>query len=134
MVLTENGALANRLPRWPFWTGGIILVVLAVLAVVLDIAAHRAEPFAREQIVQILSNRFHARVELDSFHLSIGNTLKGEWGIWGEGHGLRIWPPADVEGVHVPEPNPPAQHFIRLDEFCFHAPLRCPAGQPAGIT
>jgi hypothetical protein len=134
METTEDWTTRRRIPRWPFWAGGIILAVMATIAVLIDVAAHRAEPFVRQQVVQALSERFHARVELDSFHLTLGNTLRGEWGIWGEGKGLRIWPPADVEGVHVPEPNPPVQPLIRLDEFHFHAPLRYPSGQPIHIT
>ena len=86
----------------------------------------------RQQVVQALSDRFHARVELDSFHLKLGNTLRGEWGIWGEGKGLRIWPPADVEGVHVPEPNPPMQPLIPARSI-IHAPLRYPSGQPIHV-
>ncbi len=88
----------------------------------------------RQQVVQALSDRFHARVELDSFHLSLGNTLRGEWGVWGEGKGLRIWPPADVEGVHVPETNPQREPLIQLGEFHFHAPLHYQSGQPVHIT
>jgi len=107
---------------------------MVTIAALIDIAAHRAEPFVRQQVVQALSDRFHARVELDSFHLSLGNTLRGEWGVWGEGKGLRIWPPADVEGVHVPETNPSAQPLIRLDEFHFQAPLHYKSGQPIHIT
>ncbi len=134
MELTQNRNALGRLPRWPFWVGGCILALLVAVGIFIDIAAHRAEPFVRQQLVQALSDRFHARVELDSFHLSLGNTLRGEWGVWGEGKGLRIWPPADVEGVHVPEPNPPLQPLIQLAEFHFHAPLRYPAGKPIHIT
>jgi hypothetical protein len=134
MKLSEAGTSRRRIPRWPFWAGGVVLALLATIAVLLAIAAHRAEPFVRQQVVQSLSDRFHARVELDSFHLSLGNTLRGEWGIWGEGKGLRIWPPAEMEGVHVPEPNPPIQPLIRLDEFHFHAPLHYQSGQPIHIT
>jgi hypothetical protein len=134
MDLVETSTVSRRLPRWPFWIGGCIFACLVAAGIFIDIAAHRAEPFMREQIVQALSERFHARVELDSFHLSLGNTLRGEWGVWGEGKGLRIWPPADVEGVHVPEPNPPRQPLIRLAEFHFHAPLRYHSGQPVHIT
>jgi hypothetical protein len=134
METTVAKSTRGRIPHWPFWAGGAILALLATAAVFIAIAAHRAEPFVRQQVVQALSDRFHARVELDSFHLKLGNTLRGEWGIWGEGRGLRIWPPADVEGVHVPEPTPPIQPLIRLDEFHFHAPLRYPAGQPIHIT
>jgi hypothetical protein len=134
MVLTKNGTSPRRIPRWPFWAGGVVLLFLVAIAIALDIAAHRAEPFMRAQIVQALTDRFHARVELDSFHLSVGNTLKGEWGIWGEGRGLRIWPPADVEGVHVPEHDPPLQPLINLAEFHFHAPLRYKSGEPVHIS
>ena len=51
---------------------------------------------------QGLANHFHARVELDTFHVSLGNGFRGEWGVWAQGHGLRIWPPAEVAGVEVP--------------------------------
>jgi hypothetical protein len=134
MELTETRIPRRRIPRWPFWVGGCILALLVAVGIFIDIAAHRAEPFVRQQVVQAISDRFHARVELDSFHLSLGNTLRGEWGVWGEGKGLRIWPPADIEGVHVPETNPQAQPLIRLDEFHFHAPLHYQTGQPVRIT
>jgi hypothetical protein len=135
MQVTEAGRTPRRrIPHWPFWMGGIVLALLITVGIFIDIAAHRAEPYARQQVVQALSDRFHARVELDSFHLSLGNTLHGEWGVWGEGKGLRIWPPADVEGVHVPEPNPPARPLIQLAEFHFHAPLHYQSGQPIHIT
>ena len=77
---------------------------------------------------------FHARVELDSFHLSLGNTLRGEWGVWGEGKGLRIWPPTDSEGAQASLSNSPVQPLIKLDEFHFHAPLHYTSGQPIHIT
>ena len=129
-----NGTSRRTRPRWPWWVGGALLVLLATAALIVDVIAHRAEPFVRAELVQALSDRFHARVELDSFHLSIGNTLRGEWGVWGEGKGLRIWPPAEIEGVHVPQPKPPMQPLIRLDEFHFHGPLHYQSGQPVHIT
>jgi hypothetical protein len=129
-----DGALPRRRKPWPFWVGGGILAFLVTVAVIVDILAHRAEPFVRQQVVQALSARFHAHVELDSFHLSIGNTLRGEWGVWGEGKGLRIWPPAEVEGVQVPIPKPPMAPLVRLTEFHFHAPLHYTSGQPVHIT
>jgi hypothetical protein len=126
--------MPGRRTRWPYWVGGSILAFLATIAIIVDILAHRAEPFVRAQVVQALSERFHAHVELDSFHLSLGNTLRGEWGVWGEGKGLRIWPPAEVEGVQVPIPKPPMAPLVRLDEFHFHAPLHYTSGQPIHIT
>jgi|KBSSwiStaDraftv2_1062776.scaffolds.fasta_scaffold21853_4 hypothetical protein len=123
-----------RRARWPYWVGGSVLAVLVTTAIIVDILARRAEPFVRQQVIQALSERFHAHVELDSFHLSLGNTLRGEWGVWGEGKGLRIWPPAEVEGVQVPLPKPPMAPLVRLDEFHFHAPLHYTSGQPIHIS
>lgn len=108
---------------------GILLSVLAVLTVVAAIVARRAEPFLRARIVQELSSRFHARVELDGFHFSIGNGFVGEWGFWARGKGLRIWPPDQAIAAGVP--NSPV---ISLDEFRFHAPLRFKPGVPVHIS
>ena len=129
-----TGNVVRRRARWPWWVGGSLLTILLTLAIIVDIIAHRAEPFVREQVVKALSERFHARVELDSFHLALGNTLQGEWGVWGQGKGLRIWPPAEVEGVQVPQPNAPVEPLIRLDEFHFHGPLHYESGKPVHIT
>ena len=45
-------------------------------------------------------------------HLSrlLGNGLRGEWGIWAQGRGLRIWPPAEVAASRsqMPRPRPPS--------------------------
>lgn len=83
-----------------------VALLLAVTAMVGGAAwlAHRAEPYLRARIVEGLQEHFHARVELDSFHLSLGNSLHGEWGVWAVGKGLRIWPPAEVQGITVPDP------------------------------
>jgi hypothetical protein len=80
----------------------------------------------RARIVEGLATRFHARVELDSFHLSLVN------GLWAEGKGLRIWPPARVEGVAVPARQ--GEPLIRLAEFRFHAPLSYAPGKPIHIS
>jgi hypothetical protein len=111
-----------------------LLVVLAAVATAVDIAAHRAEPYVRARVIEALSDRFHAKVELDSFHLALGNSLRGEWGVWAEGRGLRIWPPAQVEGVSAPLPSGPVEPLIRLGEFRFHVPLRYKSGEPVHIT
>jgi hypothetical protein len=91
-----------RRNRWLRWIVGVLLVAVAVLAGIVAVVLHRAEPFLRARIVEGLEERFHARVELDSFHMSLRNALEGQWGVWAEGKGLRIWPPAQVEGVVVP--------------------------------
>jgi hypothetical protein len=115
-----------RRRRWAKWVAGGLLVALAGLALVVDLALRRAEPFLRARIVEVLTERFHARVELDSFHVSLVN------GLWAEGKGLRIWPPANVEGMAVPPGE--GEPLVRLAEFRFHAPLSYKPGKPIHIS
>jgi hypothetical protein len=123
------------------WVGGGLLIAAAGLAAIVAVLAHRAEPFLRARIVEELQERFHARVELDSFHLAVGVGLVGEWGVWAEGKGLRIWPPAQVVGVTVPGQAEPAtagggaaKPLVEVEEFRFHAPLRFEPGKPIPIS
>ena len=101
------------------------LTLLLVVFVAMAVLAHRAEPFLRAQIIQALSARFRTRVELDSFRLRFGNSLRGEWGVWADGRGLRIWPAHNEEGSGTP--------LIQLAEFRFHAPLHYQPGIPVHI-
>jgi len=117
-----------RRNRWLKWLASTVLVLLAALAAVVAVVFHRAEPFLRARIIAALQDRFHARVELDSFHMSLLHGLQAE------GHGLRIWPPATVEGVNVPPAQQPGDPLISLDEFSFHAPLHYQSGKPFHIT
>lgn len=110
------------------WISGVLLMALAVLTGAGLVLAHRAEPLLRARIVQGLSDHFHARVELDEFHLTLRD------GLWAEGKGLRIWPPASVEGVAVPDSGVPVRPLIRLAEFRFHAPIDYKSGQPIRIS
>jgi hypothetical protein len=115
----------KRRGRWIIWTGAGVLAAVAVLACAAWLVARRAEPWLRARIVSELAERFQARVELDGFHVWVSD------GLWAEGKGLRIWPPASVEGIRVPgEGNP----LIRLDEFRFHAPLRLKPGATIHIS
>lgn len=82
-----------RRHRWLKWCAGAVLLFLIALGVGISIVLHRAEPFLRALIVERLQDHFHARVELDSFHISLMN------GLWAEGKGLRIWPPAGSQGL-----------------------------------
>jgi hypothetical protein len=143
--------------RWLLWSAAVLLALVALGAGVLSWFYRRAEPFLRVRIVAALQERFHARVELDSVHIVLAD------GVWAEGHGLRIWPPAQVEGISVPAPSvlhiakpAPGQSggavpslpataknttsssgaglpLIRLDEFRFHAPWRFQPGKPLRI-
>ena len=112
------------------WALGAALLVLVALGVGVSIAFKKAEPLLRAAIVKELAEHFHARVELDSFHVSLVD------GLWAEGKGLRIWPPAEAEGVAAPGtagssgPGP----LIKIDEFRFHTPLRLKPGEPIRIA
>jgi len=117
-----------RRHRWLAWTGGGFLVVLLVLAAIAAVALHRAEPFVRARIVDELQNRFHARVELDSFHMSLLDGLQAE------GKGLRIWPPNQVQGIAGPGEPGTGDPMISLADFRFRAPLRYQQGQPFHIS
>jgi len=120
---------------WLKWAASAVLLVFLLLGVAISIALHRAEPMLRAAIVEKLAQHFHARVELDSFHVSLIDGLRAE------GKGLRIWPPVNVAGVAVPFSNSvgpngavEAKPLIRLDEFRFHAPLRYKPGEPIKIA
>ncbi len=116
--------------RWLKWLASALLVALVVVGVAISIVLRRAEPFLRALIVEKLQEHFHARVELDSFHVSLVKGLSAE------GKGLRIWPPAEVAGVTVPGANragAPAP-LIQLDDFRFRAPLHYKPGKPIVIS
>jgi hypothetical protein len=110
------------------WVAGALLLVLALSAAIVSAFLHRIEPFLRARIVEALEDRFHAHVELDSFHVSVRE------GLWAEGKGLRIWPPAQVEGVTVPGSIEAGAPLVGVDEFRFHVPWRYQPGKPLHIS
>ncbi len=128
--MAANRARKKGKRKWLKWAAAAVLLAFLLLGVAISIALHRAEPMLRAAIVDKLEEHFHARVELDSFHVSLIN------GLWAEGKGLRIWPPANVAGVALPGPNGSLEikPLIRLDDFRFHAPLRYKPGEPIRIS
>lgn len=129
-VQREGGDLADtrasfwRRHRWFAWTAGSLLAVMVVTTAVLAVLARRVEPYLRAQIVQGLQDRFHTRVELDSFHVAQGYGKHGQWGIWAIGRGLRIWPPQRTGGDRPLEIAVQSVPLIALEEFSFHVPIR----------
>jgi hypothetical protein len=110
------------------WLAGAAVVALVAVGVSAAIAIRHAEPILHAQIVEALSRHFKARVELDSFHVSL---VKG---IEAEGKGLRVWPPSNSEGVdYAATGTGTGNPLISLDEFRFHAPLHYRPGQPVVI-
>lgn len=123
-----------RRHRWLIWTGAAIVVFLVTVSVVLSIAAHRVEPYLRARIVQGLTDRFHTKVELDSFHVSVHHGKEAMFGIWATGRGLRIWQPHRGGGDHSLETAAQSEPLIQLEEFSFHVPLRrYSTGKPVRI-
>ncbi|MGA9671740.1 MAG: AsmA-like C-terminal region-containing protein [Terracidiphilus sp.] len=119
------------------WIAGGLLTLTAVLAVLVAVALHRAEPFLRSRIVAALQKRFDARVELDSFHISFGNGRHGRWGVFAEGRGLRMWPrqqPQDGDSSQANAVTVPMLPLIQVEEFHFHTPLRYESGKPIQIS
>lgn len=106
-----------RRHRWITWTAASAIVFLAVLTVVLAMLARRVEPYLRARIIAGLSQRFHARVDLDQFHIDVRHGEQAEWGLWATGRGLRIWRP---DSTNQPGEAP----LVELQEFRFHVPLR----------
>lgn len=107
-----------RRHRWLAWTLGAVLLVVIGLSVVLAVAARHIEPYLRARIIAGLSQRFHARVDLEQFHVAVHHGQEAEWGLWATGDGLRIWPPE-----HAGEPAAQIP-LIEIEEFSFHVPLR----------
>ena len=126
--MTDLSTPFLRRHRWIKWVAASTVLVLVALVGIAAFLLHRIEPFVRASIVEGLTQHFHARVELDSFHMSLKDGLKAE------GAGLRIWPPAQVAGVNVPANFAPDQPILSLAEFRFQAPLHFERGKPFHIS
>jgi len=94
---------------------------VAVAAVTIGIAIYRAEPILKGRLIETLSARFHSRVELAGFHVSVAHGLRVS------GEGLKIFGTSDLN-IHKPGIQP----LIAIEEFRFgasvlnllHTPMR----------
>jgi hypothetical protein len=93
--------------RWR-WIVGIVLVLAAIIIVLGDIVISHAEPILRERVVETLSSRFHSKVELDGFQVSLLQGLQVS------GEGLRLFGETDAN-THQPGIQP----LIGVAEFRF---------------
>ncbi len=95
------------------WLAAITLIVLVAAGIVVRRVLNRAEPIVRERVIQTLSNRFHSKVELASFHVSVSR------GIEVSGGGLKIF------GATDPNPyQPGVQPLVAVQQFRFQSSLR----------
>src|SRR5579863_3953870 len=131
--MAEQRASFWRRHRWFTRIAVACLVVVAVVAIALSIIASRLQPMLRAGLIAGLEQKFNTRVELDHFHVALGNGLNGEWGIWAAGQGLRIWPPQHTGGDRPLETSVQSIPLISLDEFRFHVPLHWERGKPVRI-
>lgn len=70
--------------RWLWWLAGTAVVLFCVFLAAVQYVAKNTEPVLRKKIIESMSKRFHAPVELDAIHIS---TLKG---LQVTGEGLRV--------------------------------------------
>lgn len=84
----EQGNKTKKRRRHPFlfWTLAILLLFAISLIIGLEIVLHRAEPILKARVIDTLSTRFHSRVEMDTFHVSIWK------GVEVRGGGLKLYP------------------------------------------
>ncbi|MGB0064836.1 MAG: hypothetical protein WBP85_10370 [Terracidiphilus sp.] len=111
------------------WVLGGLLLAMVALGAAIFVAWRHAEPVLRAEVVKQIQDRFHARVELDKFQLSLAHGLSVE------GKGLRIWPsqPEGAQAANLPNQWPQIRPLIQLDEFRFRAPLHWRPGAPIRI-
>jgi hypothetical protein len=93
--------------RW-YWIGGIALLLVIGAAIALSIVVSRAQPIVRERVIETLSTKFKAKVELDEFNVSLLQGLQVS------GKGLRIFGDTDPNNH-----EPGIQPLIAVAEFRF---------------
>lgn len=76
----------RRRHPYVFWITIAILLLIIAAVIAVEIVVHRAEPILKARVIETLSTRFHSRVELARFHVSV---LKG---VEVEGEGLKLYP------------------------------------------
>jgi len=113
MEPSPNNSTTRRRRRLWVWIGIIAFICLAITAGMVRLVVARAGPIVRARVIETLSNRFHAKVELESFDVSV---VKG---IEVSGAGLKLF------GKDDPNPYAPGvQPLIGIQAFRFQTALR----------
>jgi hypothetical protein len=102
---TRHSSPRSRL--W-YWIGGVVLLLAIAAGIALSIVVSRAGPIIRARVMETLSTKFKAKVELDGFSVSL---LKG---FEVSGKGLRIFGASDPNNH-----EPGVQPLISVAEFRF---------------
>lgn len=122
MSETPKPALYRR--RWSQITAGLLLVCALGVVVALEYVIHHAAPILRKRIIETLSERFNAPVELDTLDISL---VKG---VEVTGGGLRI--PFANGAQLAPENKPPL--FLEAKKFRFHSAVRALLHSPMEVS
>jgi hypothetical protein len=116
VIVSERTQPEARLawrPRGFFaWGAGAAIILLVALGIIGQIMVNHAAPILKGRIIETLSTRFNARVELDSLDVSLVKGLQVS------GHGLRIYNPRDVAIAGAWHP------LVSVQNFSFRANLR----------
>ena len=107
----DSSAKIVRHKPWR-WILGIALLSAAILGAVAAILVSHAEPILQERVIETLSARFHTKVQLDGFHVSLARGLQVS------GKGLRLFGATDPN-THEPGIQP----IISVAEFRFRTGL-----------
>jgi hypothetical protein len=100
--------------RWVQWTAGCVLVCLLAALIVAQHFASNAEPIVRQRIIDTVSERFGAPVELDAVHISVVR------GLHVSATGLRVGYPASMAAAAASANGKP---MIAARAVEFHAGL-----------
>jgi len=107
----DSSAKTKQHEPWR-WILGIAVLSAAILGAVAAILVSHAEPILQERVIETLSARFHTKVQLDGFHVSLARGLQVS------GKGLRLF------GVTDPNTHEPGiQPIISAAEFRFRTGL-----------
>jgi len=127
MYLQANGNSSTEQSRHkPWWrklwfkiTASIVVAGSMVLAAATIYVSRNVGPILRKRIIETLSARFHAQVELDSVDVSLVR------GVEVRGHGLRVFYLAGPNAPDTPKPEMPGlRRMLSVNDFAFRTSLR----------
>ncbi|MFY9742890.1 MAG: AsmA-like C-terminal region-containing protein [Candidatus Sulfotelmatobacter sp.] len=95
------------------WIGVVATIFLMGSFIAVKVVIARAEPILRARVLQTLSSRFHGKVQLEGFGVSVGN------GIQVTGNGLKVFGATDANPY-----EPGIQPIVSVPEFRFRTSLR----------
>jgi len=104
------GSGRPRSKRVWMWLGGIFLLLLAAALGTAAYVVHQAEPILRARVVETLSARFHAPVQLGEMHISLRH------GLGVSGSGLVV---QGITGADQPALQSGAPPLLEVKSFSF---------------